>query len=51
MNKQKFNLGVYLFGGVLGLLSGLCFSKSMYYKGCMDTCKEIEEVMMEVEES
>lgn len=51
MGNKKFKLGVYLFGGVMGLLSGLCFSKAMYYKGGVDTCKEIEEIMGEIEES
>ena len=51
MGKKKIGLGAYLFGSVVGLLSGLCFSKAMYYKGGVDACKEIEEVIKEIEES
>lgn len=46
--KVKINLGSYLIGGVIGLLTGLSFSKAMYYKGGVDACKEIEETMTDI---
>lgn len=55
MKKGKFNYGAYVFAGVMGLLSGLSFSKSLYYKGGMDASQEIVEELknmnVDIEES
>lgn len=47
-DNGKFNLGWYLFAGVMGILSGACFSKSMYHKGRVDAANEITENMYKV---
>lgn len=48
MKKEKLNLGAYTFAGVIGLLSGLSFSRSLYFKGKMDALRDIENEMNDV---
>lgn len=47
-NNKGFNLGWYLFAGIMGMISGACFSKSMYYKGRADAANEIKEEIEKV---
>lgn len=42
MKSSKFNLGLYVFAAVGGLLSGLSFSKALYHKGKVDAFKEVQ---------
>lgn len=52
MKANKLKLGLYLFGLVSGVFSGLCFSKVQYYKGKGDAYEEtnvaIKKVIAEV---
>lgn len=50
MKNEKFNLGAYTFAGVIGLLSGLSVSRSLYFKGKMDALKEMEDELNKIEE-
>ena len=49
MKDGKINVGVYAAGCVLGLLGGLCFSKSQYYKGKADAFNECNDVLNELQ--
>lgn len=42
MKSSKFNIGMYLFAAVGGLVSGLYFSKAMYHKGRLDAFREVQ---------
>lgn len=45
---NKVNLGWYAFAGMVGLVSGLCFSRSQYYQGRIDMAEEFKEGMIKI---
>lgn len=50
MKSSKFNVGMYLFAAVGGLVSGLYFSKAMYHKGKLDAYNETHESLCKLAE-
>lgn len=47
---NKVNLGWYVFAGVCGLVSGLCFSRSQYYRGRIDMAEEFKVEIIKIKE-
>ena len=45
MKSGKFNVGMYLFAAVGGLVSGLYFSKAMYHKGKLDAFHQTQDAL------
>lgn len=48
MNKnEKFNLGVYAFAGIMGVIVGSSYSKLMYFKGRKDHSEEVQQKLID----
>ena len=48
MKNGKFNLGVYAFAGIMGLIAGGLFSRSQYYQGQADAYEKVTDELNEL---
>lgn len=50
MKDGKFNIGIYAFAGIMGMIAGGLFSRSQYYLGQADAYDKMTDELAKVSE-